>query len=263
MDNGQFRPQRVPAGESRMKKQIAFIGAAAAALMMAGTAHADGGYVGLSYNNNSDSDVNSWTVDGAFASSNFQVDGGYTHFSDFDANQWDIGGHLFSRSDTWLWGAYAGYNNISQDGLDDLSEWTVALQTQFYMPRTTISGDLSYSQVSDFPFLGDITTTQLSGEARFFATDNFSFQGNLGWGNLDADGVGSDDFWSYGVGAEWQADSFPVSIFANWEGFNSDDVSSDGSWRIGVRYNWGGTLLQRNRSGAGLNRPGGILDAIF
>jgi hypothetical protein len=246
-----------------MKKQIAFLGAAAAALMMAGTAHADGGYVGLSYNDNSETDVNSWTIDGAFASSNFQFDGGYTHIDDADANQWNVGAHLFSRSDQWLWGGYAGYSNISPDVGDDVSEWTVALQTQFYMPRTTFSGDLSYSQISDFPILGDITTTQIDGEARFFATDNFSIQGNLGWGNLDTDALGSGDFWTYGVGAEWQADSFPVSVFANWQGFDSDDADTASTWRIGVRYNWGGTLLERNRSGAGLNQPGGVLNAIF
>ena len=245
-----------------MKKQIAFLGAAAAALMMAGTAHADGGYVGLSYNNNSDTDINSWTIDGAFASSNFQIDAGYTNIDDLDANEWNIGAHLFSRSDQWLWGGYVGYSTVSGDGGDDINEWTVALQTQFYMPRTTISGDLSYSQITDFPFLGDVTTTQLSGEARFFATDNFSFQGNLGWGNLDSD-FGDGNFWTYGVGAEWQADSFPVSVLAGWQAFDPEDSDSSSAWTIGVRYNWGGTLLQRNRSGAGLGSPHGFLDAIF
>ena len=191
-----------------MKKQVAFLGAAAAALMMAGTAHADGGYVGLSYNNNNDSDVNSWTIDGAFATNMFQFDAGYTNIDDLDANQWNVGAHLFSRNDQWLWGGFVGYDTISGSGSSDINEWTVALQTQFYMPRTTISGDLSYSQISDVPFFGDLNTTQIDGEARFFATDNFSLQGNLGWGNLDSD-FGSGNFWSYGVGAEWQADLSP------------------------------------------------------
>lgn len=246
-----------------MKKQLAFLGAAAAALMMAGTAHADGGYVGLSYADNSDSDSNAWGVDGAFASSNFQFDAGYSRINTSvgDANDWGIGAHLFSRNDQWLWGGYVGYNSVDGGG-DSVNEWTVALQTQFYMPRTTLSGDLSYSQISDFPFLGDITTTQIDGEARFFATDNFSFQGNLGWGNMDTD-IGSGDFWTYGVGAEWQADSMPISLFADWQGVNSDAADTSSTWRIGVRYNWGGTLLERNRSGAGLNQPGGILRAIF
>lgn len=244
-----------------MKKQVAFLGAAAAALMVAGVAHADGGYVGLSYNNNSDTDVNSWTIDGAFAAQNFQFDAGYTNIDDLNANEWNVGAHLFSRNEQWLWGGFVGYDTISGSG-SDVNEWTVALQTQFYMPRTTISGNLSYSTMNNVPFLGDVRTTQIDGEARFFATDNFSLQGNLGWGNLDAD-AGSGNFWTYGVGAEWQADSFPVSILAGWQGFDPDSSSSTSAWTIGIRYNWGGTLLERNRSGAGLSSPHGILDAIF
>jgi len=262
MENGQFRPLRVSSrGTIKMKKQLAFIGAAAAALMMAGTAHADGGYVGLSYNNNDSSDLDSWTIDGAFASSNFQFDAGYTNINDIDASEWNVGAHLFSRSDTWLWGVYGGYQTISGSG-DDVNEWTVAGQVQYYMPRTTLSGNLSYSGISDLPLVGDVNTTQISGEARFFATDNFSIEGNLGWGNLDAD-AGSGNFTTYGVGAEWQADTFPVSVFAGWQGFDTEASDSSSAWRIGVRYNWGGTLLQRNRSGAGLSAPHGFLDAIF
>ena len=244
-----------------MKKQIAFLGAATAALMMAGTAHADGGYVGLSYNNNTESDINSWTIDGAFASSNFQLDGGYTNINDLNANEWNVGAHLFSRSDQWLWGGYVGYDTVSGSG-SDINEWTVAAQAQFYLPRTTFSGNLSYSSISNVPIVGDTNTWQIDGEARFFATDNFSIQGNLGWGNLDSD-VGSGDFTTYGVGAEWQADSFPVSLFAGWQGFSSSDFDSSGAWRVGVRYNWGGTLLERNRAGAGLNRPAGIFGLIL
>ncbi len=190
-----------------MKKQIAFLGAAAAALTMAGVAHADGGYVGLSYNDNNDAGVNSWTIDGAFAAQNFQFDAGYTNINDLNANEWNVGAHLFSRNDQWLWGGFVGYDAVSGSG-SDLNEWTVALQTQFYMPRTTISGNLSYSSINNVPFAGDVRTTQIDGEARFFATDNFSFQGNLGWGNLDAD-AGSGNFWTYGVGAEWQARLLP------------------------------------------------------
>src|SRR5262249_55655145 len=147
-----------------MKKQVAFLGAAAAALMMAGTAHADGAYVGLSYNNNNDADINSWTVNGAFASSNFQVDAGYTDISDLSDNIWNVGGHLFSRSDQWLWGGYVGYMRLDGSGAS-VDEWTVALQTQFYLPRTTLSGNLSYSSANSVPLLGDINTTQVTGEA--------------------------------------------------------------------------------------------------
>lgn len=245
-----------------MKKSVAFLGAAAAALMMAGTAHAEGGYVGLSYNSNNDTDANVWAVNGAVATSNLQFDAGYGRIdlSGSNGDQWNVGAHLFNRSDSWLWGGYVGYENVSGGG--SIDEWTVALQTQFYMPRTTISGNLSYSTMDNFPFLGNVHTTEVDGEVRFFGTDNFSIQGNLGWGNLDTD-VGSGNFWTYGLGAEWQADSFPVSIYAGWNGLSSNDLSDSNAWTVGIRYNWGGTLLQRNRSGPGLSSPLGILNAIF
>ncbi len=239
-----------------MKKQVAFLGAAAAALMVAGTAHADGGYVGLRYSDNNDTDISSWGINGAFAAQNFQFDAGYRDLSDVDANAWNIGAHLFSRGDTWLWGGYVGYDTVSGGGTD-INEWTAALQTQYYMPRTTLSGNLAYSDTE-----GDLRLWQIDGEARFFATDNFSLQGNLGWGNLSGGG-GDSDLWNYGVGAEWQANSFPVSIYAGWQGYNFDGGGDTSAWEVGVRYNWGGTLLERNRSGAGLGAPHGFLATLF
>jgi hypothetical protein len=257
MENGQFRPLRVSSRGIRMKKQIAFLGAAAAALMMAGTAHADGGYVGVQYNDNTDADFHSWGVNGAFASSNFQFDGGYTNIES-DVDVFTVGAHLFSRSDEWLWGGFAGYDHFSGSG--DAGEWTVALQTQYYLPRTTLSGNLSYSQTTDTP--ADFNTTQIDGEARFFGTDNFSFQGNLGYGNVDGSGS-SGNYWTYGVGAEYQLDAAPISIYGGWQGVNIDGGGDLNSWSIGIRYNWGGTLLQRNRSGAGLSSPHGFLADVL
>jgi hypothetical protein len=244
-----------------MKKQIAFLGAAAAALMMAGTAHADGGYVGVQYTDSSDTDITSWGINGAFAASNFQFDAGYANAdAGFGSNvdEFSVGAHLFSRSDEWLWGGYAGYNHFS--GAGDAGEWTVALQTQFYLPRTTISGNLSYSGTSDTP--ADFNTTQIDGEARFFGTDNFSFQGNLGYGNVDGSGS-SGNYWTYGVGAEYQFDAAPISIYGGWQGVNIDGGGDFNGWSIGIRYNWGGTLLQRNRSGAGLSSPHGFLADVL
>jgi hypothetical protein len=197
-----------------MKKQMAF-GAAVAALLVTGVAHADAGagYVGLNYNSNEDTDSNSWGVDGAaLLGTNIQVDGGYSRLDDLDANSWNVGGHLFSRNDNWLWGVFAGFDSVDGGSGDGIDEWTIAGQTQFYMDRVTLSGDLSYS-TADVGFLGDVTTTQLAGEARFFATDNFSLQANLGLGQLDTD-LGDGDFTRYGAGAEWKLDAAPVSFIA-------------------------------------------------
>ncbi|MBS0385740.1 MAG: hypothetical protein JSS00_10385 [Proteobacteria bacterium] len=245
-------------GNFRMKKQIAFLGAAAAALMTAGTAHADGGYAGVAYSDNTTAGFHSWSVNGAYASQNFQIDGGYSRVES-SVDVFDIGGHLFSRNDQWLWGGFLGYDHFSGSG--SAGEWTGALQTQFYLPRTTFSADLSYSQTTSLPT--DIKTTQIDGEARFFGTDNFSIQGNLGYGHVDSSGIGSGNYWTSGVGAEYQFDAAPISLYGGWQGYNVSGGTDANAWTIGVRYNWGGTLLQRNRSGAGLNSPHGFLSAIF
>ncbi len=246
-----------------MKKSIAFLSVAAAAMMAAGTASAQSGYVGLSYNE-SGSDFTSYGIDGSVAfGSNFQLDAGYRDFEDVNGEALSVGGHFFNRGETWLVGGYVGYDVISGSG-DDIDEWTVAGQAQYYADQTTLSADLSYSQLSDFLFVTDVTVTQLNGEAKFFQTENLSFALSAGLGQADSD-FGDSNFYSFGGGAEWQLAAAPVSLFADVRTIGSSDDSTETStgWRIGARMNFGGSLLDRNRSGAGLSQPGGYLDLLF
>jgi hypothetical protein len=247
-----------------MKKAFVFLGTAAAALMLAGAAHAQSGYAGVAYGDGGNTNVDTWSVNGAAAvGSNFQIDAGYTSYnSSSDADAYNIGAHVFTRSGEWLWGGYVGYDQLSAGA--DVDEWTVAGQTQYYMDRTTLSGSLSYSQVQDFIFVGDVSTTALEGEARFFQTDNFSVNLNAGLGNVEYQDFNVDfDYWTVGGGIEWQLQSMPISVFADAHSFQSADASDNTKWQIGVRYNWGGTLLERNRSGASLSQPHGFLDALL
>jgi len=246
-----------------MKKTIALIGSAAAALMFAGVAHADngGGYVGLSYSDGNPVDLNAWGVDGAFdLGSNIQLDAGYANIHDSAADDYNVGGHFFSRGDKWLWGGYAGYERINGIG-GDVDEWTVAGQTQYYVDHTILSGNLSYSraQVSG----DDINTYQIDGDARFFANDNLTFDVGLGYGHLDSSSSGDGGFLTYGGGAEWKPDGLPISLYGNIEGFDADGGGSGSAWTVGVRYNWGGSLSDRYRNGAGLSAPRGFLSRIF
>ena len=79
--------------------------------------------------------------------------------------------------------------------------------------------------------------------------DNFRLNANIGYASVDAGAGNDDDAMIYGVGGEYQFASFPVSIAAgyNTADFDGGDVDT---WTIGVRYNWGGTLRDRDRSGA-------------
>ncbi|MFZ2031246.1 MAG: hypothetical protein WAU68_13110 [Vitreimonas sp.] len=245
-----------------MKKTIAFLGTAAAALMFTGAAHADvgAGFVGLSYSNGNPIDLESVGVDGRVVfGSNIQLDGGYDSIHDGDLNRWNVGGHFFSRGDQWLWGAFVGYERFDAGG-SDANEWTVAAQTQYYADKSILSGNLSYSRTDAFG--PDINTIQLTGDARFFATDNFDVHLGAGYGRLDSSGS-DGNFLTYGFGAEWKPDQLPISLYGDLGVIDPEGSGSSTAWTLGIRYNWGGSLYDRERHGASLSSPRGFLDLIL
>jgi opacity protein-like surface antigen len=121
-----------------MKKLL--LGAAAAlAIAAPGVASAQSGYVDLGYASTegdvlgTDFEGDGWQVGGAAAWTNFQVDGSFSSGEEVDT--WNIGGHLFSRTDSYLFGGFANYGNSEPEGGTDSSIWTVGLETQFRRRR--------------------------------------------------------------------------------------------------------------------------------
>jgi hypothetical protein len=229
-----------------------FVGAAIAALMTAGAAHAQG-HVGLSYQNTdfgSGSDLSTITVDGAaLLGSNFQVNGAYSSIEDGDGDAFSIDGFLFSRNDTSAFGAYLGYQSLDLGGSSNADSWGIGGFGQLYTGNTTWSGQLGYNDTE-----GDISVIHVDGEARHFFSDNFSAQLNLGYGDVDVSGGSGTDFWSGGIGAEWQFTGAPISIYGGWQHIDLDGGDAD-TIGAGVRWNFGGgTLLEQNRSGASFRR---------
>jgi hypothetical protein len=232
---------------------------------MAGAAHAQSGYVGLSYQNTDaggSTDLDSTAASGAvLLGSNFQLDGRYASLDaggGDDGDYWGVNGHLFTRSETSLFGAYVGFNSVDLGGSSNADEWSIGVEGQLYANRTTWTGQLGYSDTE-----GDANVTHIDGEARHFVNDNFSIQGNLGYGNIEV--TGSDgDYVSYGVGAEVQLSGAPISFYGGWQRLDADGGDLD-SLGAGVRWNFGGgTLFDRNRSGAGLQRvTPTFLEAVF
>lgn len=244
-----------------MKRTIAFLGTAAAAMMMAGVANAEG-YVGAYYGDNNSTDATSWGVDGAITlGANVQLDANYSRTEDLDLDSYGVGGHFFSRNDSGAWGAYVGYDVASGAG-DDVDEFTVAGQMQHFVDRTTLFADLSYSAIEELPFVGDVSTISLQGGLRFFPADNFSVNIGAGYGTLDSDTLGADDFYTLSGGGEWKFDEAPISIFTDVNSFQADGSDAT-AWRVGARYSFGGTLFERERSGASLSRPSGLLGVLF
>jgi hypothetical protein len=250
------------------------IGAAAAIAAMAapGVAAAHSGYVDLGYAQSNleqlgtDQDIDTIALGGSVAfdlnTLGVQIDGRIGNAepdTGGDLDFWGIGGHVYKRSNAWLLGGFAGFGNLESAGTD-IDEWTVGIEGQYYLERTTLDGALSYSEAED----ANLEATGIDFGARHFVTDNFSIGGNVGFANIEGGGTDLDST-SLGVDAEWQMATFPLSIVGGYQHNEVDDADIDvDTLSIGVRYNFGGaTLIDRDRSGAGLRRRGGVLSRVF
>ena len=243
------------------------IGAAAfLAVAAPGAAMAQTGYVDASYSNSSvdtgggDNDADGWAAGGAVAfdayALGFQLDAsvGSTEPDVGDnTDEWNVGGHVFTRNATYLVGGFVNFGNIDAGGGDDSDYWTVGAEGQYYLDRTTLDASVSYTDAED----ADLNITAVDLGATYFFTDNFSVDGGVGFANVEA-GAGDDvDSISAGVGAEYQFAALPISVFGGYAHSEVDDLDLDSdTLSVGVRYNWGGTLFDRNRSGASLARGG-------
>lgn len=236
-----------------MRNKTVFASTALAALMAGGVAHAQSGHVGISYQNAEfgSGDVDSTALSGAvLLGSHVQLNGRYANIDTAgpaDIDYWSIDGFVFSRSGGGAFGGYAGYDTF--DVSASIDEWSIGGFGQLYAGNTTWTGQIGYADTE-----GDIEVIHIDGEVRHFVNDNFSIQGNLGFGGIEFSGGGEDDYWSGGLGAEWQFLGAPFSIYGGWQHVDFDSGEAD-RLGIGARWNFGGgSLLDRNRSGASFER---------
>ncbi|MBN8606866.1 MAG: hypothetical protein J0L81_08100 [Caulobacterales bacterium] len=223
------------------------IGAAAViALAVPGVAAAQTGYVGAVYSNadvEGADEADAWGLEGAvaFAGSGsivFEVDAGYTSGDDVDTT--GLTGHVYTRNDSHLFGAFVGLSD--SDATD--TTWTVGVEASKFYTDWTLAGAVFYANNDD----NDVDGYGINTQARYFVNDNFRLQGNLGWATVDT-GADDDDAFTYGVGGEYQFAAAPISIAAGYNRVDSDAAEAD-VLSLAVRYNWGGTLRDRDRSGA-------------
>lgn len=248
-----------------MRKMIIGV-AAMLAVAAPGAALAQTGYVDAAYTNSSvevgpfDADGDGYRVGGAVAfdahALGVQLDadvGAIEADGGGDADFWNVGGHVYTRNAAYLIGGFANYGNVDAGGGGDDDYWTVGVEGQYYLARTTLNGAVSYSEADD----SDLEVTGIDLGARHFITDNFAIDGGVGFANAEAGG-GDADVVALNLGAEYQFDAYPISVFGGYQRAEVDDfdVESD-ALTIGVRYNFGGTLFDRDRSGASLGRGAG------
>lgn len=252
--------------------QLKLLATACAFALTAGVAHAEPtvtGYLGAAYDRinldvgGGDADADVWSVKGAVASAltssvGGQIDFDWSNYSvddvDGDLNVYTPTVHLFYNAD---FGRVGGFAGVAHN--DDGDFWGLGAEGQFNVdPKWTLYGAVGYGQLDADGADGNLDVWSVRAEARYFLTENTRLEGFGTWSNLDGDGE-STDVWTLGAGAEYQFASAPFSVFGRYEHtkMNDFDVDAD-AFKIGLRWNFGGTLLQRDRSGASLPGFGDI-----
>jgi hypothetical protein len=244
-------------GAISMKRAL-LCGAAALALAAAASAE---GYVSGNYADIED--TSAWSLNGrALLGEHVLLDGGYSNL-DGDVDIWRVGGHLIWRSPEWLVGGYIG-GAWADASTADVDDWVVAGEGQYHTGRMTLAATVAYSEM-DTPTPISFELWNVNGAIRYFVTDNFSLEANAAWLDTTVSPVGVSESGSYfGLGAEYQFESCPVSIFAAYRHTDLGAVSPEiNAFGVGLRWNFGeGTLMQRDRSGLRLRRPEGAFEVF-
>jgi hypothetical protein len=129
------------------------------------------------------------------------------------------------------------------------------VEGQVNFERSTLAGTAAYATVDEL----DIDAWGLSGEYRFFATDNFRIDGSLSWASIQTP-IGDTEAWGAGLGGEFKPADSMFSVFGGWNYTEADELDvAANAFALGVRVNFGGSLMDRDRSGPSFNGAGSLL----
>ncbi|MCR5874650.1 outer membrane beta-barrel protein [Phenylobacterium sp. J426] len=232
-----------------MKKNLFAAAAVVAFLGSAVAANAQTiGHVGANYANTNvdisglgDADFDVWQGEGSVrfdaGSLGAAINGSITDYEGGDTT-FGVTGHLNTALTGGLLGGFAGV-----EAADDVTFWGLGVEGQTNLaPNTTLYGQAGYG--TDDESEADLWAVR--GELRHYFTDRFKLQGSLGY--VAAKG---DDAWNAGVEAEYQIANSPLSVLAGYDRFDTKGVEAD-TFRVGVRYTFGGSIRERDQSGAAL-----------
>lgn len=237
---------------------ITLVGVAAVGLLLATPAlAAPAGYVGGNYvHSQSDpgnADADGWAVDGSVALDTGSALGVALNANvgddDVSDSNWGLGGHVFTRMGTGLVGGFAKY----LDGGNNAEAWAFGAEGQYNFTGFTAGAAATWLNPDNSSIYD--SAWGIDGQAKIYATDNLRLSGNVGYGDYDgAISAFDDKTWTFGAGAEWQLASLPISLVGDYAHVDYDraNVQSD-AFRLGARYTWGGSLKERNDTGADLH----------
>jgi len=251
-----------------MKKYVVTTALAAGFSMIAGAAHAQVvGTVGANYSRTDTDfgDTDAYGVNGGITiptsgSLAVLLDAAWSTNDDADIDLLSGAAHLISRNSDHAFGGFLGLANVEGSG-GDLDSWGGGGEFAKFFTNSTLVGTVSYSTIDDL----DTDTWGLSGEYRIFASDNLRFDLGAGWNNLDAGGGDADGF-QLGAGVEYRFANSPFSIGGN---VGYLDLDGDGVTTFGVtgRFDFGNDSLKaRDRTGntfGGFNAFESVLGIIL
>ncbi|WP_313454252.1 outer membrane beta-barrel protein [Brevundimonas sp.] len=141
-------------------------------------------------------------------------------------------------------GGFVGVSDIGGENY-----FSVGGEMQKYLASATLTGVVAYTDLD-----GSAAWT-IGGDAAYYVNPSLRLNAGVSYNNVDVDTFGKVDAWAYGVGAEYQLDNSPISLFGGYQrvSFNDVDLDSD-NFTIGARYNFGGALQTLDRAGANLGR---------
>ncbi len=271
---GEGRSQNCPtaaAGRNHtgypMKKSIWI---AAAAALMTATPAAANGYLGLEYGNTDagGGDVDVWQGEGAFGwnsgSIGGQIGGAFGNIdggSGSDADFYNLNGHLYYNGGGWRLGGVIAHTSFDTSP-SSVDETVYGIEGMVDLgPSANIYG--SYT-VGEADFIVDVDTWNLDAGINFYATPNVRLGAMVGIGNIDGGGGGDADTNTYGLNAEFQPFSAPISLTLGWNHFEVDGGGSDAdNFQIGARWNFGGGTLQERNNATPFSTPTALLSRIF
>lgn len=154
----------------------------------------------------------------------------------------------------WRAGPFVSASEVSDETL-----WAVGGVVQHDVSeKVTLAAAAGYGQVDGF----NADLWGAKGEVRYFVSDTFRVDGGLGWSQIDGGGADAD-FWTAGVGGEYQFAGTPWSITGGYEHSSSDDLDlTADTVKLGVRLSFGGDLKARDRSGADLGSVTNLFGAL-
>ena len=178
-----------------------------------------------------------------------QFDASYTDAEDADGVLAGTAHLIGNLGDQMRVGAFVGAAEFA-----DETAVAGGVEGQVNYDRVTLAANAAYGTVDEF----DLDIWGVSGEARFFASDNFRIDGGLGWASADADGFEAEG-WTAGLGGEARFYG-PASVFLayNYAELDELDVAAN-TITLGMRFSFDGSLKERDRAGASF---GGIQNLL-